>query len=203
MSTATMETRLNPAFEIRDMDTKGGFTRLCGRAVPYGEDADIGWYLEQHAPGSLAKSIAEAARDLPLLLFHDGRSFPIGAADEWQDGRTALDGIWRLDHSEDAQRAAQQVDDGLLTGMSIGFQPIRSAWTYVEDWNPDLGPEHKDRVVRQESRLIETSLVPTGAFVSAATKWVRTAERPLQREQARRELAAWRAELERLRAAAV
>lgn len=200
MSTATMEARLNQAFEIRDVDTKGGFTRLAGRAVPYGEGADIGWFIEEFAQGSLAKSISEAARDLPLLLFHDSRTFPVGAAEEWQDGKAGLDGIWRLDKSEEAQRAAQLVDDKLLTGMSIGFQPIRSQWTYVEDWNPDLGADHKDRVVRQEARLAETSLVPTGAFVGAQTTWVRTAERPLKREQSRRELAAWREELERLRA---
>lgn len=202
MSTAQMETRINQAFEIRDVDEKAGFTLLHGRAVPYAEDADIGWFVEQFEPGSLAKSIKEAARDLPLLLFHDGRTFPVGAADEWDDNKAGLDGTWRLDKSEEAQRAAQLVDDKMLTGMSIGFQPIRSQWTYVEDWNPDLGPGHKDRVVRQEARLIETSLVPTGAFVGAQTKWVRTAERPLQREQARRELAEWRAELERLRVGA-
>ena len=202
MTTAQMESRLIERFEIRDVDTSGGFTRLAGRAVPYGEGADIGWFIEEFAPGSLAKSISEAARDLPLLLFHDGRSFPIGAADEWQDGKAGLDGIWRLDKSDEAQRAAQLVDDGMLTCMSIGFQPIRSQWTYVEDWNPDLGAEHKDRVVRQEARLVETSLVPIGAYVGAQTTWVRTGERPLKREQSRRELAAWREELERLRAGA-
>lgn len=202
MTVATMEARLNQAFEIRDVDTKAGYTLLHGRAVPYGEDADIGWFVEQFEPGSLAKSISEAARDLPLLLFHDGRTFPVGAADEWDDNKAGLDGTWRLDKSDEAQRAAQLVDDKMLTGMSIGFAPIRSQWTYVEDWNPDLGPEHKDRVVRQEARLIETSLVPTGAFVGAQTKWVRTGERPLKREQSRRELAAWREELERLRAGA-
>lgn len=199
MTALPMETRLQQAVEIRDVDTKAGFTRLKGRALPYSEDADIGWFLEQFAPGSLAKSIQEAARDLPLLLWHDNRSWPIGAADEWEDGKAGLDGIWRLDQSEPAQRAAQLVDDGMLTGMSIGFQPIRSAWTYVEDWNPDLGPSHKDRVVRQEARLIETSLVPTGAYVGAQTSWVRTGERPIKRESDRRALDEWKAELTRLR----
>ena len=199
MTALPMETRLQQAVEIRDVDTKAGFTRLKGRALPYSEDADIGWFLEQFAPGSLAKSIQEAARDLPLLLWHDNRSWPIGAADEWEDGKAGLDGIWRLDQSEPAQRAAQLVDDGMLTGMSIGFQPIRSAWTYVEDWNPDLGPSHKDRVVRQEARLIETSLVPTGAYVGAQTSWVRTGERPIKRESDQRALSEWKAELERLR----
>lgn len=197
MSALQAERRLNQQFEIRDVGTKDGFTELCGRAVPYGEQADIGWYMEEHAPGSLAKSIKEAAYDLTLNVFHENRTWPIGAAREWQDTRTALDGIWRLDHSEEAQRAAQLADDGMLNGLSIEFQPIRSAWTYVEDWNPDLGPEFKDRVVRQESRLVGTALVPAGAFAGAATKWVRTAERGPREPLAA--LRSWQAELAKLR----
>lgn len=188
--------------QFRDVDTKDGYTLLHGRAVPYNEWADIGWFREQFAPGSLAKSIKEAARDLPLLMFHDSRTWPIGAVDEWDDNKAGLDGTWRLDKSEEAQRAAQLVDDGMLTGLSIGFVPIRSDWQYVEDWNPDLGPEHKDSVTRQEARLLETSLTPTQAYVGAKTSWVRTAERPIAREAAKRELRAWREELERLRSGA-
>jgi len=201
MTTMQTEARLID-FQVRDVDEKNGYTLLHGRAVPYNEDADIGWFVEQFAPGSLAKSIQEAARDLPLLLFHDGRSWPVGAADEWDDNKAGLDGTWRLDKSEEAQRAAQLVDDKILTGMSIGFAPIRSTWTYVEDWNPDLGPGHKDRVVRQEARLLETSLTPTQAYVGARTSWVRTGERPIKRAQEQREVKAWRAELEKLKAGA-
>lgn len=192
------ERRLHERFEIRDVDTKDGFTRLAGRAVPYDEQADIGWFLEEHARGSFAKSIAEAARDLPLNLFHDNRTWPIGAADEWQDGRKALDAIWRLDHSEEAQRAAQLVDDRILTGLSIEFQPIRSDWQLAETFDPDRGPEYKDRVVRLESRMIGTALVQTGAFVGAQTMWVRAARAP-GRDSEPRALRAWQAELDRLR----
>jgi hypothetical protein len=203
MTTMTLprETRVLDV-QIRDMDTKDGYTRLAGRALPYGVETDIGWYKESFAAGSLAKSIAEAARDLPLLLFHDGRTFPIGAADEWQDSRTALDGIWRLDHGAEAQRAAQLADDGLLTGMSIGFAPVRSEWTYLPDneWNPDLG--QKDRVTRLEARLLEVSVVSTPAYKDAAVKWVRTGEQPIKRAMQAREVDAWRAELERLRSGA-
>lgn len=184
--------------EIRDVDTQAGFTRLYGRAVPYGEDADLGWFLEKHEPGSFAKSIREAARDLHLNLFHENRTYPIGAADEWQDTRTALDCIWRLDHSEEAQRAAQLVDDKILTGLSIEFLPIRSDWKLAEPFDPDRGPEYKDRVVRLESRLLGTALVQAGAFVGAQTMWVRSAHAP-GRDAEPRALLAWQAELEKLR----
>lgn len=198
VQTVPIERRIRETFEIRDVDTKGGFTRLAGRAVPYDESADLGWFLETHAPGSLAKSITEAARDLPLNLFHDNRSFPIGAADEWQDGRTALDAIWRLDHSDDAQRAAQLVDDKILTGLSIEFVPTRSDWKLADVFDPDRGPEYKDRVTRIESRLVGTALVQSGAFVGAQTMWVRAARAP-GREGEPSALRAWQRELEELR----
>jgi HK97 family phage prohead protease len=176
---------------------------LEGTAVPYNRDADIGFFVEQFSPGSLAKSITEAARSLPLHLFHDSASFPIGVASEWRDGKDALEGVWKLDDSDLAQRAAklaQADDDGtaLLGYMSIRFAPIRSEWTYVDDWNPDLGPNHKDHVIRTEARLLETSLVSTPAYKEAAVSFVRTAERAISREASGREVKGWREYLERV-----
>lgn len=207
MSTITTERRIQ-GLELRDVETTESLSMMRATAVPYGRDADIGWFLEQFEPGSLAKSIKEAAADLPLLLFHDNRSFPIGAADSWKDDATELEGTWRLDGSEEAQRAAELAKPkadggkGMLGFMSIGFTPIRSRWEYVEDrdWNPDLGPDHKDRVFRQEARLLEVSLVSTPAYKDAAVKLVRSAPPPRrQHDRGRREVQEWRAELERMR----
>lgn len=182
-----------------------GYQFLHGRAVPYDDPEDIGWYLEEHAPGSLAKSIKEAARSLPLLLQHDATAFPIGVATEWNDSAAALDGIWKLDDSERAQKAAALAtpdDDGnaMLGYMSIRFAPIRSDWTYAEDFNPSLGAAHKDKVRRLESRLVEVSLVSTPAFKNATVEFVRTAERQRAVEDPAAALKAWRAELDKLRA---
>lgn len=204
--TAIQTERRVQGLQLRDVETTESLSMMRATAVPYGKPADIGWFLETFQAGSLAKSIKEAAADLPLLLFHENRSFPIGAADEWKDDANELEGTWRLDDSPEAQRAAElakPVEDGgkgMLSGMSIGFQPIRSAWEYVDDWNPDLGPEHKDRVLRQEARLLEVSLVSTPAFKEAAVKLVRSGDSPRRRDQGRRELEEWRRELEALKA---
>ena len=88
-------------------------------------------------------------------------------------------------------------ESGDLAYLSIGFSPIRSAWEYVEDFNPDLGPDHMDRVTRLESRLLEVSLTPTPAFSTAEITMVRTAERPRPRTESK--VDAWRRELEKLR----
>jgi len=203
------EQRIQPTHvQLRVETTEGQSGRLNwleGTAVPYNRDADIGFFVEQFAPGSLAKSIKEAARSLPLHLFHDSASFPIGVADSWHDGDEVLDGVWRLDDSDLAQRAArmaQQDEEGraALGYMSIRFAPIRSDWTYVDDYNPDLGPRFKDHVIRTEARLLEVSLVSTPAYVDARVSFVRTGERAIGREASGRVVKGWREYLERVKA---
>jgi hypothetical protein len=197
------------ALELRDAQAIGKpYSYLEGRAVPYGEYADIGLYLEQHAPESFKRSTAGGTgKRLPLLLFHDNRSFPIGHAESWtHDG--GLSGVWRLNESAEAQRAARAADDGDLLGLSVGFMPIRSEWDFLEwdDWNPALGPEHKDKVTRTESRLLEVSLTPTPAFAGAAVADVRTAYSAEYRAQKLGEpvrlVDAWRLTVDELRSRA-
>lgn len=164
------ETRIGPA------STGGALTHLEGRAVPYGVWTNRGWFLESIAAGALDKSIGESAASLPLLLFHDDNSYPVGASEKWRSSTKYLDGFWRLDESDEAQEAARLARDGFLTGLSVGITPIRSDWTMIpaDDWNPDLGPDHMDKVARTEARLVETSLVSTPAFVDAQIKLVHT-----------------------------
>lgn len=193
------EVRTYAALELRDVEKSATGRFLEGRAVPYGTWENVGWYLEQHAPGSLARSIKEAANGLPLLLWHDSRTWPVGVADEWREQSDGLHGIWRMDSSDEAGRAAQLADDGLLTGLSIGFVPIRSKWEYTDDWNPDLGPEHQDRVTREESRLLEVSLTPTPAYAGAQITLVRSRDQVQRERQNRRLLNEWKRELDKLR----
>jgi len=165
------------ALEVREVQAVGKpYRYLEGRAVPYDTWADLGWFMEQHAAASFRQSTkAGTGQRLPLLLFHDNRSMPIGHAEEWHHDDGALDGVWRLNDSTEAQTAARMAEDGDLLGLSVGFAPIRSDWQYVDDWNPELGPEFKDRVTRLESRLLEVSMTPTPAFADAAVANVRTA----------------------------
>jgi hypothetical protein len=184
--------------QLRDTQLVGKpYKYLEGRAVPYSEWADVGWFLEQHEQGSLDVTIKQAAQKLPLLLFHNNRTWPIGVSDQWDSQDDGLHGVWRLNDTSDAQQAAKLAESGDLGYLSIGFSPIQSRWEYVDDFNPDLGPDHMDRVTRVESRLLEVSLTPTPAFSSAEITMVRTAERP--RPRAESKVDAWRRELEKLR----
>ena len=188
------------SLEIRELQAVGAGRAaryLEGRAVPFDTWADLGWFLEAHAPESFKRSTqGNKGQGLPLLLFHDNRNFPIGHAEKWthDDG---LNGVWKLSESAEAQRAADAAERGDLLGMSIGFAPIRSDWQYSDDWNPDLGADHKDRVTRQESRLLEVSLTPTPAFADAGITCVRTAfdlatRSAMSHNRGQREIDTWR-----------
>ena len=187
-------------FRLAELETgqSGRFKMLEGRAVPYQTFADVGWYMEQHAAGSFDRSTrgGTGKPGLPLLLFHDNRSTPVGHAIAWRSDGTGLLGRWQLNETPKAQEAAQLAKDGDLTGMSIGFAPIHSEWERATNFNPDLGPDHMDRVTRLESRLIEVSLTPTPAFEDATISLVRSAER---RPNNREEVEAWQREIDALR----
>jgi len=200
MTIQAPEVRLYEApLQLRDTQLVGKpYKYLEGRAVPYMEWADIGWFLERHENGSLDQTTrAGTGKGLPLLLFHDNRRWPIGVSESWDSQVDGLNGVWRLNDTHDAQQAAMLAESGDLGYLSIGFAPIRSSWEYVDDWNPDLGPDHMDRVTRQESRLLEVSLTPTPAFAGAEITQVRTAERPRPRGESKVDI--WRRELEKLR----
>jgi HK97 family phage prohead protease len=183
--------------EVEVEGRPGRLTEMHGRAVPYDTWAQIGmFYMERHAGNSFKRSTDGAAKGLPLLMFHDHRSFPIGVSTAWEHS-DALYGSWRLNDSPESQRSASAARDGELTGLSVGFLPSRSQWDHVDDWDPDLGPDHMDRVTHTESRLAEVSLTPTPAFTDAEVLLVRTAVR--RRERSTREVDAWRRRIEALR----
>jgi HK97 family phage prohead protease len=188
---------------LREVQAVGRpYKYLEGRAVPYETWADIGWFVESHAAGSLKKSTRESARNAPLLLFHDNTRFPVGHAESWSHGDDGLHGVWQLNDRAEAQEAARLAESGDLVGLSIGFQPIRSDWEMADDWNPDLGGDHKDRVTRTESRLIEVSMTPTPAFAQAVVTQVRElvyTRTARQRCVGPLAVDRWRDELERLR----
>ena len=194
--------------ELRDVDVTGRPARyLEGRAAPYNTWGDVGWFMEQFAADSFKKSTTGGTgKNLPLLLFHDNRSFPIGHAEKWThtDGLT---GVWKLNGSAEANRAADAAADGDLLGLSVGFMPVDSQWTYTDDWNPELGPDHKDRVTRVESRLLEVSMTPTPVFADAEVTSVRSAfdvevRAAKAKEEKTRAADAWRDVVDGLRSAA-
>lgn len=172
------------SFEIRDMDTKSGFTRLAGRAVPYNRVADVGPFTEEFTSHAFGRSVQQQADGLPLLLFHNDRGWPIGISESWQDLKEGLDGVWRLDRHEDAQRAAQLASDGILRYMSVRFQQDPGRFEFVNG-------RDKPHFRRHSARMIETSVTATPVYMDSVVSWVRSSPSEVQSTPALNEWRTW------------
>ncbi|HEY9416202.1 MAG TPA: HK97 family phage prohead protease [Pseudonocardia sp.] len=207
MSTGQLFTEQRAA-EVVDLDiTNSGF--VAATAIPYNVKTLIGGFTEAFLPGSMTKSINEAARSLPLHLLHDDMAefgnigMPIGTAHQWNDDDTRLYGVWKFDDDAKAQRARSlatpdENGNAPLGYMSIRFQPIRQKWTYAKQWDPST-PEGRDHVDNTESRLVSVSLVSTPAYIGATVDWVRSAGAP-NRDTGRRAVDEWTEYLEKIKA---
>jgi HK97 family phage prohead protease len=198
MTTGQLVTEQRAA-QLVDLDiTNSGF--IAATAIQYNVRTLISSFTEAFIPGSLSKSISEAARSMPLHLMHDDMApygsigMPIGVAHEWNDDETRLYGVWKFDDDQKAQRARalatpDENGNAALGYMSIRFQPIRDKWTFAKQWDPNT-PEGRDHVDHTESRLVSVSLVSTPAYIGSTVDWVRSAGNP-SRDTGRRRIDEW------------
>lgn len=129
-------------FEIKQLNDSG---HIEGLLAGFG-DVDHGG--DQLLPGCLSKSLAARTAPLPMLLHHDLKR-PIGAWKSWHEGSDGLyvKGALTLS-TRDAQEAQALAKDGALTGLSIGWVPVRGE---VD--------QHTGTRVVTEAKLFEGSLV--------------------------------------------
>lgn len=170
-------------YELRDVDVAPGLKRIRILAVPYDTWTNLGGGVHERVEaGAPDKSVREASRGLPLLLFHNNRSMPIGKSVQWTlDDPKALIGDWELDSDEVSQEAGRKARDGFLSGASIGFQSIRRSvvWSDEDGWDEAVPrTDSMAQITRHEIRLLEVSLTPTPAFADAKVLQVRSSDRP-------------------------
>ena len=181
------EVRTFPALEFRETQVSESGLWLEGRAVPYDEWTDVGWFMERFTPGAFAKSIKEAALGLPLLLWHNNRTFPIGVSHKWRESDAGLDGVWRLDQQDPlAVEGARKARNGMLTGLSVGFGMM------PERDDVEIDDNGLPWITRNEARLMEVSLTPTPAYAGAQVSLVRSRQTRNGQRRRSAELDAWR-----------
>lgn len=129
-------------FEIKELNDGG---RIEGLLAGFG-DVDHGG--DKLLPGCLTKSLATRTTPLPMLLFHDMKR-PIGAWKEWQERSEGLYVKGSLTLStRDGQEAHALARDGALTGLSIGWQPVRG------DVDQKTGTRHVSEAILHEGSLV-------------------------------------------------
>lgn len=146
---------LDLQLQVRDEDEGDGRT-LHGRIVPYGVEVETVNGRESFAPGVFADT---DPADVVLLWQHDPGQ-PLGRASEITDEADGAYATFRLADTDRAREAATLTRDGIVRGLSVGFEN---------------GTYRTARGVRvhTSARLRETSLVTFPAYPSAAVLAVR------------------------------
>ena len=145
--------------EFREMQSAKGSKFLEGIAVPYRTWANIGAYQEQIWESCFVESLQQDP-NIPLLLFHDARAYPVGMAEHWTHNPDGLYGRWKMDSAAQAIEAARQASIGHLR-LSIGFHGDAEGTDYRIDADGSAW------VTRLKARLTEVSLTPVPAYAGA------------------------------------
>lgn len=138
-----------------DDDGDDGRT-LRGIGVPYGVTIEHLFGRETFDPGSIEDA------DTALILWQHDTAEPIGRVSETDDTPEAMNLTARLSQTRRADEALTLNRDGVLTGLSIGFEPREYRITRDEDGTETL---HWTRV-----RAREFSLVSFPAYETARTR---------------------------------
>lgn len=144
--------------DLRTLETRAAVTEareVSGVGVPYGEIITVWGEREMLAPG--------AVRGDGAKLFYR-HSEPIGVVLTASDDETGWHPTARISATARGDEAYQLARDGVLDGLSIGFNPVK--WHAERD---DLG----EYIVYDEVEVREVSLVPFPAYPSAKVEHVR------------------------------
>lgn len=154
----TLETRETLELTVRaEVDAEARTVR--GLAVPYNETISVWGMRERLAPGSVEGDGAK------LFFRH---SEPIGIVTSGADSDAGWNIAAKISTTARGDEAYTLARDGVLDGLSIGFEPLE--WHIERDDELDA-----DVTVYTRVRVREVSLVPFPAYPSATITEVREA----------------------------
>jgi HK97 family phage prohead protease len=158
MRTAEFTTDL--VVEVREGDDNADvIAKGYGRAVPYGDSTQIGGVEESFAresfdPADVIGKPLAYRHDQPVGVITDAENREDGLYIEFQIGNTTL--------GRDAATLARM---GASKGLSVGFNPVESAWAKT-----------RDKVEHLKAKLLEVSLTPYPAYATAGVADIREGE---------------------------
>jgi len=136
--------------ETRD-ETDGHY--LTGLVAPIHGQYDNTNYIETFTSNTFDKSIKERGNNIPLLEQHDTTAFPIGMSVRWEKSSEGLIGEFKLASTPRGEEARTLAADGMVTGLSVGFIPVRNKTTTVNG---------RQNIQRLEAKLDHVGLITTG-----------------------------------------
>ena len=149
--------------ELRQVDTSG--RTVIGVVAPYDE---ISYLTDQRdgetiRRGAFKRSLSHRAGRVPLLRNHD-HTRTLGWSQQFTETDGGLEGRFVVNQGGPGDDLLDELRDGYLTGMSVGFRPIRT----------ERGDGGVRRIV--EAGLVEVSMVGIPAYQGATMVAVRSAD---------------------------
>lgn len=135
---------------------------ITGIAVPYGQDANIGTYMERFAPGAISN-----VEDVKLFYGHEE---PIGKVISGRETDAGYEITAKISDTPKGNEVRTLLADGVLNKFSVGFVPVTSE----RDGNT---------VIRTAVNLKEVSVVPFPAFSQANITEVREESQPIPEQE--------------------
>lgn len=160
----TIETR---TIEFAGLETRAGENgdrHIVGLVAPFSSEYDTGKYVETFSSSTFDKSIQERGDRIPLLEQHDSSRHPIGMAVSWDKSAEGLIADFKLAPTPRGEEAHTLASEGIVTGLSVGFIPIRNRTSTVG---------RRTHINRIEARLDHVGLVTTAAYQEAKVLSVR------------------------------
>jgi len=151
--------------EIRDVTVAR--REIVGRVAPYDETS----YLtgdprgERLRRGCFATSIRQRGDRIPLCVGHNHGEPAVGMSRQWSED-DGLVGLFEVRANERGDKVLEDVRDGYLPALSVGFAPIPSRARRGRDGALEI----------TEAVLKEVSLVVVGAYDGAQVLAVRSAQ---------------------------
>lgn len=178
-----LETRTVAWQGVEIRTDENGFRHLDGVVVPWaGRYTLPNGSIESFERGAFTKTLQERGNTIPLFQQHESRStLPVGQAVEWRNEPDGLHATFKMARTRDAEDVLNLAQDGMVTGLSVGFIPVRSRTETRGD---------QQHVVRLEARLDHVGFVSQPAYDGARVLAVRNFD-PDDEEQAPA-LARWR-----------
>lgn len=163
------------AMELRgaDLDAR----TITGTVVPYDEVS----YLvpdpagERIARGAFAKSVRQRGDRIPLFRNHDHGTM-LGSSRSWADATDGLTGVFRVRPGELGDAVLEEVRDGWLPGLSVGFRALtrtRGGDGVTEVREAQLAEVSLVTIPAYDSALVTREAQPAPSQLEEAVAWLR------------------------------
>jgi HK97 family phage prohead protease len=155
------------AFDGIETRTDGdGFRHLVGIVVPWsGTYRMPNGVTESFERSAFTKTLAERGDRIPLYQQHaTSDTLPVGTSVSWENTADGLVADFRMARTERAAEVLSLAEDGMVSGLSVGFIPIRNRQETRND---------RPHVVRVEARIDHVGFVAKPAYDDARVLAVR------------------------------